>query len=593
MSHMPTSECQAAQAAVIQVRAHVGVAHLQNCALFETTGPDSGSFLQNRLANDVLALKPGEGQLNAVLDRQGRIEGIFSLHRADNGLNSNSTEVGFFLLMDTSEAEKAVTAILKYRIMEQFALTERTTETAVFLCEGPKALDTLTALGASAAELQDLVSLPAFAWRPIHLNDTPVRVIRRALAGEDGYQLLVEATQAPSFWEALSQAATILNGIPMSPDALEILRVEAGTPRYGVEYGHETLLPETGLEHFAVSYSKGCYLGQETIARIRTYGSLPKALTGLIFEAGTSLPEPGTAIFYEGREVGLLRSHVDSPTLGKTIAMATLGKGVRTPGQTRELVIGETAATATVTLLPFYEAQAAKKIGQDWLNEGLSRFSEGLEEDAIRLLREAIRVQPDCVEAYEALGVILARQDRNDEAIALMEQVLVLDPDHVLAHTNLSVYYMRLGNTEKAEAEKGQATMAAFRRKAKEAGLTPTDVAARLAEERQRKERATLEKIELFRQALQFNPADPLGNFGLGSAYLELNRFAEAIEPLQKTIQAQPKHSVAYLSLGKALEAVQRTDEAKAIYQQGMTVASARGDLMPLQEMQTRLTGLA
>lgn len=601
---MPISEPQTASQAVLTVHECVGIARVFDWAVFTIDGSDASPFLQNRLSNDILALKPGEGQLNATLDRQGRIEGVFSLHKTDPGSANETAPLAasdFFLLIEAAAAEQTVAATLKYRIMEQVTMTDCSAETALFVCEGPKSADVLAALGAEAVDIKQVRALAAFYWLDVQLKATQVRVIRRQQAGENGYWLLVAAKEADAFEKGLQQAAVSVEGVVITPDVLETLRIEAGIPRYGIEYGHETLLPETGLERLAVSYSKGCYLGQETIARIRTYGSLPKALTGLIFGAGTTLPETGTPIFHEGREVGTLRSHTYSPRLNNVIAMATLGKGVRTPGQTMELHFGPFSegqqatepVQATVTLLPFYEALASEKTGQDWLKEGLSRFSEGLDEEAIRLLREAIKVQPDGVEAYEALGVILARQDRYDEAIALMEQVLTLDADHVLAHTNLSVYYMRQGDQEKAETEKGLATMAAFRRKAKEAGLTPVDVAAKLEEERQRKEQATREKIILFLQALQFNPEDPLGNFGLGSAYLELGQFAEAIEPLQKTIQAQPKHSVAYLSLGKALEATQRTDEARTIYQQGMTVASARGDLMPLQEMQTRLAALS
>jgi tetratricopeptide (TPR) repeat protein len=169
----------------------------------------------------------------------------------------------------------------------------------------------------------------------------------------------------------------------------------------------------------------------------------------------------------------------------------------------------------------------------------------------------------------------------------MMEKVLALQPDHVLAHTNLSVFYMKLGDKEKAEDEKAKATLAAFSQRAKAAGLV-FDIEA----ERRKKEQATLEKIAMFQEALKFSPDDPLGNFGLGSAYMELKRYAEAIAPLERVIKGQPKHSVAYLSLGKAWEGLQDAQRAEAVYQKGIEVAAAKGDLMPLKEMQARLTGL-
>lgn len=169
----------------------------------------------------------------------------------------------------------------------------------------------------------------------------------------------------------------------------------------------------------------------------------------------------------------------------------------------------------------------------------------------------------------------------------MMETLLKLDPEHVLAHTNLSIFYMKLGDREKAEEEKAKATLAAFRRQGKAAGL-----AMDMEAERQRKERAALEKIDMFQAALAMNPDDPLGNFGLGAAFLELKRYGEAVAPFEKTIHAQPRHSVAYLSLGKALEGLQEAARAAETYRQGIAIAAAKGDLMPLKEMQARLSAL-
>jgi folate-binding protein YgfZ len=353
-----------------------------------------------------------------------------------------------------------------------------------------------------------------------------------------------------------------------------------------VDYDFDTLLPETGLERDTVSYTKGCYLGQETIARVKTYGTVQKALVGLRFEPGVPLPKAPGDCLIAGKKVGELTRSIESPTLQQPIGMAYLGKAERVPGKTLTLQIGETQYTAQVTLLPFYSA-IGQQDGATLLQEGLRLFSEGYEEAAIVQLRQALSVQPDSLEAAEALGVILSRQEQYPEAIALMEKILEQDPHHVLAHTNLSVFYMKLGDKEKAEEEKAKATMAAFSQRAKAAGLTFDPEA-----ERRKKEAAALDKIAMFEEALKFSPADPLGNFGLGSSLLELKRYDEAIEPFRKTIQAQPKQSVAYLSLAKCLEGAGQPDEARTVLETGIAVAAAKGDLMPLKEMQARLESL-
>jgi tetratricopeptide (TPR) repeat protein len=206
-------------------------------------------------------------------------------------------------------------------------------------------------------------------------------------------------------------------------------------------------------------------------------------------------------------------------------------------------------------------------------------------------LQRCLVYDPTMADAYEALGVILSRQQRYPEAIALMEQLLTLEPERHMAHTNLSIYYMHLGDKDRAEEEKAKATMvamqAAMRKKMQE-----TVSQQQVEQARQAREQAILDRIGLFHDALKFNAEDALTNFGLGSAYLELQRYPEAIPPLERAIAGQPNHSVAYLSLGKALEATQQMERAQEVYQQGIAVAARKGDRMPLQEMEQRLAAL-
>lgn len=556
--------------AVKKTRQHLGFAKLPDQAIIRLTGPDAINFLQNRLSNDVLALQSGQGQRNAVLDRQGKIQGVFDLYRADDHV---------FLRMDAAEVENAVGQIEKFHILEQFKTENVSTSVVVWLVQGP----------GSAAVFEDssILPEPEFEWKTLTLFGVEAQVIRRSLTGENGFMLLIPVDQAERFEKDFRQKLEQVDAVALSPESLEMLRIESGQPRYGNDYDFETLLPETGLEREAVSYSKGCYLGQETIARVKTYGMVQRALIGLLFDPESPLPPEGADCLLDGKAVGRLTSATFSPSLSRPIALCYLGKAERIPGKRLDLEIAGRRYPAEVTLLPFVAANHGERNGQALLQEGLKLFSDGYDEEAIRLLRQAIEVQPDLVEAYESLGVILSRQDRYDEAIRLMETVLTLDPDHVLAHTNLSVYYMKLGDKEKAEEEKGKATMAAFSRKAKEAGLT-FDMEA----ERRKKEQAALDKIAMFQEALKFNPDDPLGNFGLGSAFLELKRYEEGIEPFEKMLKAQPRHSVAYLSLAKCLEGAEQTERAQEVLKKGIEVAAAKGDLMPLKEMQARLDNL-
>ncbi len=217
----------------------------------------------------------------------------------------------------------------------------------------------------------------------------------------------------------------------------------------------------------------------------------------------------------------------------------------------------------------------------------MSAFAEGDDTQAITDLRQALAIDSSLYDAYEALGVILSRQQQFEEAINLMHKLAEADPERIMAHTNLSVFYMKIGDIEKAEDEKAKATVLGMRQKAKEAGLTISPEA-----EQEQKRAATQQRIGMFHNALKHSPDDPLGNFGLASAYVELEEYEQAIEPFQKTLAAQPNHSACYLSLGKTYEALNRYTNAIETYQQGIEIASKRRDLMPLNDMQQRLKTL-
>ncbi len=548
--------------------------------IIQLSGPDALKFLQNRSCNDVLALKIGDSQENGVLDRGGHIQGMFTVLRVNQDT--------LWLLSEKVQIPGILAHLKKFLLLEKVSI-EELASTVVFLIQGKAASEVLSRL-------------------------CLIDKIEKSLTGEEGYFLCVPHAQVSSLMNDITGILKPLNIAPLvvseNPVLMEITRIEAGLPRFGVDMNTETLLPETGLETQSVSYTKGCYLGQETIARVKTYGAVQKALMGLVF-AESSVPFSET-LFTASEPLPLIESHEDeasrasayltsacfSPTLNRWIALAYLNKALRIPGKTLELKINNMPVTATVTMLPFYRAETRVEKAQQLLQAALKQFA-GLSSDnedlltneVIPKLREALSLDPNLIDAYEALGAILARLDTTEsyeEAITLMHQLSERDPDRIMAHTNLSVYYMKLGDKERAEEEKAIATVLAMRQKAKEAGLTLLSP----EEEQRKKEAATRQRIQLFIEALQYRPDDPLGNFGLGSAYLELNEFENAILAFQKTIAAQATHSVAYLSLGKAFEGLNQLTEAKTIYARGIEIAAQRRDLMPLEEMQRRLKAL-
>ncbi|MBY0451103.1 MAG: tetratricopeptide repeat protein [Cyanobacteria bacterium] len=557
--------------------------------IIQLAGPDAFPFLQNRSCNDVLALiNPGDSQENGVLDRGGHIQGMFTVLRVDHET--------LWLLSEKTQIPGILNHLKKFLLLEKVRI-EELESTVVFQIQGKATAEILTRL-----------------FEETKIEAASYYTIEKSLTGEEGRFLCVPATQVSSLNHCIAGILKTLKITPLvvseNPLLVQITRIEAGIPRFGVDMNTETLLPETGLETQAVSYTKGCYLGQETIARIKTYGAVQKALMGLVFAEGC-VPFPET-VFTADEPLPLtdstesdmskvnvhLTSACFSPTLNRWIALAYLNKTTRIPGKSLEFKINNMPMSATVTMLPFFRAETRAEKAQQLLQAALKQFAglsseneDLLTNEVIPKLREALSLDPNLIDAYEALGAILARLDTTEsyeEAITLMHQLSERDPDRIMAHTNLSVYYMKLGDKERAEEEKAKATVLAMRQKAKEAGLTLLSP----EEEQRKKEAATRQRIQLFLEALQYRPEDPLGNFGLGSAYLELNEFENAIPAFQKTIAAQATHSVAYLSLGKAFEGLNQLTEAEKIYVRGIEVAAQRRDLMPLEEMQRRLKAL-
>lgn len=553
-------------------------------ACLRAVGPDAARFLHSQLTNEVEAVEPGAGNHQARVARTGHLQHLLTLHRA-------SPEA--FVLLTEADAVDALAADL-----DAFLFADQVTLTV------DRSLVWIAVQGPLAAELMDRTfgplgfepwsSLPDCAVRAVTRARAGVPVpagllaLRRSLTGDVGYLLaapaggpelapLAEALAAHA--EALS--AVVLDAGPFS-DALEILRVEAGVPRLGPDtIGRRRLLPETGLEQLAVSYSKGCYLGQEVIARVRTYGSVPFLLRGLLVEGDAALPEPGAdLVTADGATIGQIASHAWSPVRERTVALAWLDRAHRTPGLHLSFAGGW---TATVALLPLYAAPDTASRARQLYDLAVRSYADGDTDLALSRMEAALRVDPSLADAYEAIGVILGKAGRFHDAIDFFRRLEEVVPDEPMVNTNLSLYYMKIGDKETAEDEGGKATLKGM---ARLRGRTSTDVDQELE---QSKLKDAQRKAGMFRRVLTIDEADSIALFGLGTALLTLGQHEEAAGHLRRAVEVDPKNSPVWLALGKALERCDQVDAAVETYRKGVEVAARKGDLMPLKEMEHRL----
>ena len=238
-----------------QLREECGLLDRSGRGKLLVTGPDAAEYLQGQLTNDVEALEPGEGCYAALLDRKGHMQADMRVLRASEGS-------GFWIDTEPEGAEAARRHLQTYKIGREVEVADVTAERAVLSLIGPR-----------SAEVAGTPPLPAYACEAASIAGVDCL----AVGTLDGVDLIAAASDASRLREALLGAGAV----EVSAEAAEILRIEAGVPRFGAEMGADTMPAEAGIVEDAVSFTKGCYIGQETVARLHYKGRPNRRLLGL------------------------------------------------------------------------------------------------------------------------------------------------------------------------------------------------------------------------------------------------------------------------------------------------------------------------
>lgn len=364
----------------------------------------------------------------------------------------------------------------------------------------------------------------------------------------------------------------------ISESVIQSWRVLTGYPSFRAENFKEEIINQTLLYDLSVSQKKGCYPGQETVSKIATHRGA--AFSPVLIEVDSDIPLG--PIKLEEKKIGEVEE--SARWNEKNFVSAKVLRDFRVEGGEIHGDVSGTKLDGIVHYFPYLKGSAAAK-SQELFFAGAEAFRVDDLALAETYLRASIELDPKNSDSYEALGVMLGRLDRYPEAIELMDKLAESDPDSVMAHTNKSLYLMKLGKIEEAEAEKSKATLKSFAKFGKEASDK------RAKEEQEKKQQKEWEEREsLFLQVLEIDPEDTLANYGVGSIAVEKKDWARAREHLEKVISVDEKYSVAYLALGKAYLGLGDKPKAKEIFQKGIKVAAAKGDLMPANQMQSELS---
>ncbi len=299
---------------------------------FRMKGRDHAKLLQRLVSNDVKKLMPGQGTYATLLNAQGHIVVDLRLY---------CDQDCFLVDVEADLRDKAIQSFRRFIIADQVEIEPLELYALAF--QGPRSRGLL-----EKTLHIDLPAMSEFDHFASNYAGFPIRVVRASSTGEEGYEVWVNAVGMEAVWGAACGQAPTYDMLPCGWEALESLRIEAGIPRYGWELGEDVIPLEAGLLN-ALSFNKGCYIGQEIVERARSRGHVNWKLMGLIVNSEQP-PQTGEKAVVEGREVAEITSSCVSPTLNKTIALAYVRREFSEPGAKLTFASG---VAAEVAALPF------------------------------------------------------------------------------------------------------------------------------------------------------------------------------------------------------------------------------------------------
>lgn len=288
------------------------------------TGDDTISWLQALVTSDLMALvEEGSGQWSCAVGTTGRLIADMRLLHIPEMLFAD-VEAG---LLD----EALLGHLRRHVITEKVKIINRSAQTARIGVYGDRAGEILGKAGQFEHALVNVADYHG-TWGEIAGEDVIVQ--RNPIAGGPGFEISCGVDGALAVWRALEKAGSDVV-LPIGHEALERLRIEAGIPRFGVEL-HDKMIPLEADLYETISFTKGCYLGQEIIARLDSLGTPARLLRRIELDS-EAVPVVGESVLVEGKEVGQVLSAIYSKALDKPIALAYIKRGHNEPGTSVEL----------------------------------------------------------------------------------------------------------------------------------------------------------------------------------------------------------------------------------------------------------------
>ena len=324
------------------VRQGVGIVDLSHRGRLRLTGNDRAAYLHRIISNDVEGLSVGEGNYATILTNRGKIIADMKVYVFEDAI---SIETNAETTLDLYQE------LDKYLIADDVTIEDLTESTGAIGIHGPQSTELLQAVyGFDAGSLSEHYNIVD------EIDGRWIICVRANETGEVGYNLCTKSESIERLWDTILTKGRAFGAEPVGLTALNSLRIEAGIPQFGAELGDSIFPGEAELER-AISFEKGCYIGQEIVARMKYRGHPNRLLRGFEIASDTP-PQSGARLFDGDKEIGWITSAVVSPTLGETIGMGYIRVAFTDEGSQVEIETADSRANATVKLLPFYQCDA-------------------------------------------------------------------------------------------------------------------------------------------------------------------------------------------------------------------------------------------
>ena len=300
-------------------------------AVLSFTGPDRVRYLNAILTNNIKDLAAGHGILSLLLNPQGHILAEIETYAFPDRLLC----VSYAMIR-----ERLIEWLEKYIIMDDVTLTDETALYGTLALEGPKAAALVQEVaGADVTKYEEL------SFHRGAVGAIPCLIVKRSSGGVPGAEFVADSEKLAELWQILSDAIRWHEGGPMGYAALSATRLAQGVPWFGYDFGEKQIPHEAGLQDSHISYTKGCYTGQEIVERVRSRGQVNRHRVELLF-SGDAVPEPNALLTLGGKEVGYVTRAARTWDPPRIIGMGYARKEANAPGTILQ------CAGGTATVIP-------------------------------------------------------------------------------------------------------------------------------------------------------------------------------------------------------------------------------------------------